>query len=58
MKDINVSERLNGLVERRGFTLSDFDVKYRGKLTTTKYMTYEASQKKHLLAGLLRSLRG
>jgi hypothetical protein len=56
-KDIDVSERLNQLVERRGYRMSDFDIKYRGKLKTTKYMVYEASQKKHLFNGLLNGLK-
>lgn len=55
--NINVNERLHALIQRRGYEdMSEFDTKYRGKLKTTKYMVYEASQKRHLFSSFLKGL--
>jgi hypothetical protein len=44
---INYSERLDALIKRRGVDLSD--VKYRGKLRTSKWAMYIAMPKSKLM---------
>lgn len=54
-EDINVHERLQRLIERRGIILEN--IKYRGRLRTVKWDMYEASQKQHLFKSLMDSLK-
>lgn len=54
METINYSERLNALIKRRNVDMND--VKYRGKLRTSKWDMFEASQKRHLVGSLVKSL--
>lgn len=44
---INYKERLDALIKRRGIDLSD--VKYKGKLRTSKWAMYVAAPKSKLM---------
>lgn len=54
MEAINVDERIEEFLKRK--SVNTIKTKYRGTLQTSKWMTYEASQKRHLVSGLMRSI--
>lgn len=54
MEITNLDERIGEFLKRK--QVSTIKTKYRGSLQTTKWNVFEASQKRHLVSGLVRSI--
>lgn len=55
---INVSERLDNLIKRRGLEIKhEFSIKERGKLRTSKWFMLEMPHKSKMYHNLSRGMR-